>query len=145
MRTIQIYQPNEETGVLEMRLPGGTLSEYSGVQVLLQNIALFLKTKPGSDVFSPERGTILGDTAARAKALTNLTQLKVLITDAVDQCQIYIMNQQEAQRQMGQVIEPDATLNKLVINNIYQGDDPTTVYVEVLVYTESNKQYFITV
>jgi hypothetical protein len=145
MRSLQVYQPSSETGLLEMKFPSSIPSEVSGVQTLLQNIALFLKTTPGSDSFDPERGTILGDQAAMAKSFTNMDQVRVSVSDAVDRTQLYILTQQQKQREAGQYIGPDATLTKLEVNNIYQGDDPTSIFVEILVYTEGNKQYFLTV
>ena len=108
-------------------------------------IVLFLRTRPGSDAYSPSRGSILGDPAALSRALGNISQLRVLVTDAVDRCQNYIIEQQALQREQGQYISPDATLTLLEVNNIYQGDDPTSILVEILVYTEGNKQYFLTV
>ena len=145
MRTIQVYEPDSDTGILDMKFPTGAPAEISGVQTLLQKIVLFLRTRPGSDAYSPSRGSILGDPAALSRALGNISQLRVLITDAVDRCQNYIIEQQALQREQGQYVSPDATLTLLEVNNIYQGDDPTSILVEILVYTEGNKQYFLTV
>lgn len=145
MRTLQVYDVDINTGALTMKFPHGTPSEVSGVQTLLQNIVLFLRTKPESDAFTPERGSILGDPSALARIANKVDQVKVSVTDAVDRCQEFIIAQQSDQRGRGQVISPDATLTQLEVNNIYQGEDPTSILCEILVYTEGNKQYFLTV
>jgi len=145
MRSIQVYQPDDITGTLEMKFINAVPSEISGIQPLLQNIALFIKTRPGSDSFDPERGTVLGDLAMMTKLLNTPEQLRILATDAVDKTQTYIIQKQETQRQLGQIIPPEATLVRLEINNIYQGEDLTSVFIEILVYTEGSQQYFITV
>lgn len=145
MRTLQVYQPNKTTGVLEMRFPTNTASEVHGVQALLQSIVLYLKTKPNSDAFSPNKGSILGDPERLSKAITNPTQLRVLVNDAIMRCQEFIMTEQQKQKEGGAVLEDEYTLNQLEINNIYQGADPTTIFIELLVYTEGNKTYFLTV
>ena len=145
MRTLQVYEPDSITGVLVMRFPKNRPSSVTGVQTLLQNIVLYLRTKPGSDAFSTDRGSILGDSRALSKVLNNQTQLKVLISDSIQRCQSYLIDQQTKQRERGQILAPDETLNKLEINNIYQGADITSIFVEILVYTDGNKQYFLTV
>lgn len=145
MRTLQVFQPNATTGVLEMKFPTNAASEVHGVQALLQSITLYLKTKPGSDAFNPDRGSILGDPDRLAKTITNPTQLRVLISDAVTRCQAFILSEQAKQREGGAVLEEEYTLSQLELNNIYQDTDPTIIFVELLVYTEGNKTYFLTV
>jgi hypothetical protein len=128
-----------------MGFPNNKPAANVGVQTLLQNIVLFLRTRPGSDSFNTERGTILGDPNNLSRALRDITQLKVLVTDAVAQTQTFIISEQQKQINSGIILTTDETLEQLEVNNVYQGDDPTAVLVEILVTTAGNKQFIVTV
>ena len=145
MRTLQVYYSDPATGILTMGLPNSRAAAVGGTLNLLQNIVLYLRTRPNSDSFIPERGSILGDPLGLSKALRDPTHLKVLISDAVANCQDFIMAQQQNQIQAGYVLTPDETLVQIEVNNIYESDDQTTVFVELLVETQGNKQFFVTV
>jgi hypothetical protein len=145
MRTLQVYYSDPVTGVLTMGLPNGKAASIDGTMNLLQNIVLFLKTAPNSDTFTPSRGSILGDPLGLSKALRDPTHLKVLVADAVTICQEFIMTQQQNQVQNGYLLNPDETLVQIEINNIYQSEDMANVYVELLVHTQGNKQFFVTI
>ena len=145
MRSLQVFYPDPITGVLVSGFPGSHPAIIAGTMVLLQDIVLYLKTRPGSDSFDPTRGSILGDPAGLSIALRDPGQLKVLITGDVSLCQSYIIDKQESQRQAGVILSPDETLVQLEVNNVYQGADPTSIFVEILVHTAGNQQFTVTV
>ena len=145
MRTLQVFYPDSTTGVLISGFPGGHPASIDGSMTLMQDIVLYLKTRPGSDSFDPTRGSILGDPGALSKALRDPGQLKVLVTGDVSNCQSYIIAQQEDQRQAGVKLSTNETLVQLEVNNVYQGADPTSIFVEILVHTAGNQQFTVTV
>lgn len=145
MRSLQVFYPDPVTGVLVMRFPTDKPAEVKGTQLLLQNIALFLRTRPGSDGYNTTRGSILGDLGTMTKASNDDNQLKVLITDAVSQCQTFIIEQQQNQENSGITLSPDETLVALEVSDVYRGDDPTYIYVQILVTTAGDQQFIVTV
>ena len=148
MRTIRVYFPRTTDNVLEMKFEGGAPSEISGVGALLQNIVLFMKTKPGSDTFNPGRGTFLGDKEILGVSGGSLERLKVMITDAVDKTQTYFLNEQSKRIEdpNSPPLNPDETLVGLELSEITANEtDLAIILVEILVHTEGNKTYFLTV
>jgi hypothetical protein len=145
MRSLQVYYPDPVTGVLIMGFPTSKPASITGSQLLLQNIVLFLRTRPGSDAYNTARGSVLGDTMTMAKALNDDNQLRVLITDAVAQCQSFIIDQQQTQQNNGITLAPEETLESLEVNDVYRGDDPTVIYVQILVTTAGSQQFIVTV
>lgn len=145
MRTIQVYYPDPVTGVLTMKFKNDAVSETTGVRALLQAVTFYLLTDPGSNVFNTTIGTVMGNRNSLTRASVSPTQLRILVIDAVEKAQAAIMAEQALGRQNGIKLTPDETLVKLELSDIYQGDDPSSIFVEILVYTEGNKTYFLTV
>lgn len=142
MRSIQIYYPDPVTGALQMQFFNGTIEQVSGVQVLLNRISKLLMTKSGTNYFSPESGSALGD--KRTVSFSDQVQFELVAHDAVSSIETQIINEQTLDN--GVALTPDQQLESLTISNIYQDPtDPTGWYLELLVHTLANQSYFITV
>ena len=140
MRTIKIYNTDVNTGLMEMTGIAGTANNE---EVLLEKIAKLLNTDIGSNVFSPELGSPVGNKKALS-AENGSGQLEIILHEGVQNVQNLILKEQSEEGTAG--MKSNQILDHLEVSRIYQdAADPTVFYVEVLVYTTSGNVYIATV
>lgn len=140
-RSLKVFYRDPDTGYIVMKFGElGIPEETSGTYNLLEKIVKYLLTATLSGLANLNEGCALGDPAALAPIINDPLQLKIRILDSIDKCQKYITANQDSN------LEKDELLDKLVLGKIIRGtDDPTTILVEIFVYTKSGKQFIITV
>lgn len=139
-RSVKIFYPDPDTGSLIMGFNSAAPAQVTGVQVLLERIAKLLTTKVGSNLFSPEQGSALGQ--KQTFTSDNAVEVQIMVYSAVASVSEQI---QREQYESTTALTPDQKLLSLEVSNIVQGSDPSTWYVEVLVVTGANETYFLTV
>ena len=140
MRSIKIYSTSVSTGLMEMTGLAGTVNNE---QVLLEKIAKLLNTDIGSNVFSPELGSPVGNKKALS-AENGSGQLELILHEAVQNVQNLIL--QEQVNEGTDNMKSNQILDHMDVSRIYQdAADPTVFYVEVLVYTTSGNVFIATV
>ena len=139
-RSIRVFYPNATTGTLETRLASGMPEQAFGVTMLLEKVAKLLYTQTNSNFFSPELGSPIGN--KQVGSTTDKLQVELMLHNSIQSIAAQIINEQTTE---GTNIDPEQQLVSLDISNIYQSDDTTAWYVEVIVRTATNQTYFITV
>ena len=139
-RSINIYNINPLTGLLEVKFSDISPQQILGVQVLLEKIAKLLYTAAESNFFSPALGSAIGNKYAMNSADRML--MEIALHDGVKQVEEQLLAEQALD---STDLDPEQTLVSLEISNIFQGEDLTQWSVEVIVRTEVNQTFFITV
>ena len=139
-KTLSIYYPDPDTGYLRMGFNGGA-NAITGVQVLLDKVALLLLNRIGSSVFTPSKGSELADRTNVYGDAKDDAELKLSIYSAIKKVESTILADQAT------VTTPDdEKLVSLEISDITQDStDLTIYYVEVIVNTATNQSYYVTV
>jgi hypothetical protein len=139
-RSIRIFYTNPITGLLDTRLADTSPEQILGVQLLLEKVAKLLFTATNSNFFSPELGSAIGNRYSINNSDRML--MEIALHDGVKSVETQLLAEQAAE---GTNLDPEQTLVSLEISNIFQGDDLTQWYVEVIVRTQMNQSFFLTV
>lgn len=143
MRSLKVYYPDAQTGVLKMRLSNLHPEQCLMEQVLLEKITKLLLTRVGSNRYNQDYGTGLGNKNSWGNSLTR-PQVELMIHQAVTDVERIILNEQSTENNSS--MTPEQILSKLEISQILQdSEDPTVYYAEVIVYTSGNQTFIITV
>lgn len=141
MRSLQIYYP-DVNGILQMQLSTSGAEVASPIQTLLNKITKCLLTKPGSNLYV-ETGSVLGDKALIARMGNDLDKIRYLVNDAISGVERSILAEQALATN---VVDDESALSSLTLSDIFRDEkDQTVIYVEVVVKTKNNNNYYLTV
>ena len=139
-RTLRIFYTDPITGLLETKLTDGYMEQSFGVNVLLEKVAKLLYTSAQSNYFSPSLGSPIG--SKMTMNVADKIRIELVLHDGIKQIESQILDEQATE---GADLDPEQQLVSLEISNIYQGEDPTAWYIEVIVRTAANQSFFVTV
>jgi hypothetical protein len=136
--SMSIVSVDENTGEISLTF-GAAPKKSTGVQVLLDKITLALLTTFGESLFNPGMGSLI--TQIKVQNTSDTLELHVRVTSALASVKKQIL-----EAQAGQTLAANQLLVDLQLSDIYlDPTDSTTVLVEVIVVTESNEEYILTV
>jgi hypothetical protein len=136
--SLDVIKVDSVTGKVTFSV-GNSPSVTTKAKVLLDKITLALLTSLGESLFNPNLGCFI--TSFRSQNSTDLLSLYALISTNLNTIQNNILATQS-----DQATSTDQRLLSLKLNDVYRDSyDPTAIYVEVLVVTENNEEYILTV
>lgn len=136
MKAIRVFDVDPITQKLILT---SNIGSVTGTDLLLQKIAKFLLTKPGSNLVDSNYGTLLGDKGYLARMGANMSSVKLLIVHAVDTANTYFSGAPTDSSLQG-------NFDHMELNNVYvSADDPTVFYAEIFVYLTDGGIYNLTV
>jgi hypothetical protein len=136
--TIDAIKVNSTTGKISFSI-GNSLSIATKEKVLLDKVTLALLTSLGQSAFNPTLGCFI--TSVRSQNVKDLLSLYALIASNISSIQNNILATQSEQN-----LSSEQRLLSLKLTDVYKDpNDPTAVLVEILVVTENNEEYILTV
>lgn len=113
-------------------------STVKDAQLLLDKLTLSLLTSQGESAFNPTLGSFI----TKLKTTSgDLLTMQAQIMGALNVIQNTILTSQSSQ-----TLSDSQTLKQLKLQNVYQDpNDPTGVLVDILVVTNANSSYILTV
>jgi hypothetical protein len=118
----------------------GHPSVAKSVQLLLDKVVLNLLTTYGENFYSTQMGSLITSLQRQASSL-DLIDLEAQVLLALSSLQATLVSEQNSQS-----LSSEQKLKELKLSGIYKDPtDPTNILIEILVITESNEEYILTV
>lgn len=129
-RDIRLFYTSAQDDRTNSGFGNAPITHVSGVYLLLQKVAKFLKTSIGSNTYNEELGCDLKNFLLSGVKLEE-DSFATYINIALDQVQTYIIN-----KQAGKIIQPEERLVSLELGNIQLNNNGSA---EIVVYVTNAK------